>query len=268
MEHKMNSNKISIKYLNSIAIIEIDSPPSNMFSKELILELNQAFEELENKKNVRCIVLESKNQKIFLSGGDLRVSKDMVISEDIKNYIEYIGKIQAVVRRLEKIPKPTVAVIAGHAIGGGFELIMACDYRLGLDSEKIVLGMPEVDVGFIPGLGGMERVSRKFGQHLALKMALGTRLSIQEAASIGIVDEVYTSAILAEKSLEFAHKLASLPTKAVGMIKYILQEGAHRHINEINKMELECLKMILQTKDLKEGICAFLEKRHPNFKGE
>lgn len=260
-------SNIDIKYNKEIARIIIDAPPSNAFSKKLIQELEYTLNKIEKENNIRCIVLESKNKKIFLSGGDLQFSKNMVMSGNIENQISYVRDIQSVVRRLEKIPKPTVAIITGHAIGGGFELIMACDFRLGLDSDNIVLAMPEVDVGFIPGLGGMERVSRKFGQHLALQMALGKRLSIKEAEGIGIVDEVYSIGKLADKSLEFAHKLASLPTKAVGMIKYILQEGAHAHIDKINEIELKCLKIILQTEDVKEGIDAFLQKRTPKFKG-
>ncbi len=166
------------------------------------------------------------------------------------------------------MPKPTIASINGHALGGGCEFIMACDFRLMANDNKLQIGIPEIDLGFTPAVGGLYRISRKFGQQIALKMGFGFRLTAQEAFNIGLVDDLYPPDELLTKSIEFAKKMAELPTKAAALIKRVVIEGFDKKIEDVYKLELRCLEEALMTEDAKEGINAFLEKRKPIFKGK
>jgi len=251
----------------AVAVISIDAPPANAFTNQLILELGSAFDEANGDDSLRCVLLRSSNETIFLSGGDIKLSQRAMSGGDIEAQVEYVSRVQAMVGKIGGMEKPTVASINGHAIGGGFELAMACDYRVAVDNDGIALGMPEVDLGFIPALGGLERVSRKFGQHLALRMGFGARFNPKEAFRLGLVDGLYPVADLSKESMALAHKLAAMPTKALGMIKRMLLEGNGESFKEVNKLELRCLREVLRTEDVREGIKAFMERRDPQFEG-
>jgi enoyl-CoA hydratase len=259
----------NIKYREKdyVALICVDCGPSNAFTKQLIDELDLILEQVRQDDAVRSLLIMSAKKRIFLSGGDIKSAEKNVKSGNIEEQLDYVQGIQRVVDKLERIPKPTVASINGHVLGGGFELVMACDFRLAIDNNKIQIGMPEIDLGFIPALGGLQRVGRKFGQHLALKMGLGLRLAPKDAFDIGLVDELYAPGDLSAKSMLFAKRLSALPTKAVAMIKRIIRNGSDMQSQEVHEMELHSLKEVLETNDVKEGIQAFLEKRVPQFKG-
>jgi enoyl-CoA hydratase/carnithine racemase len=251
----------------AVAVISIDAPPANAFTNQLILELGSAFDEANGDDSFRCVLIRSSNERIFLSGGDIGLSEKALSGGDIEAQIEYVRAVQAIIAKLGGMGKPTVASINGHAVGGGFEMAMACDYRVAADDDAITLGMPEVDLGFIPAVGGLERVSRKFGQHLALKMGFGARFSPKDAFRLGLVDGLYRKADLSKESIAFADKLSGMPTKALGMVKRIILEGNGESLKEVNKLELRCLREVLGTEDAKEGIKAFMERRDPQFKG-
>ena len=259
----------TIKYRkeDNLGIVSFDCPPANAFAKRLVEELDIIFDHLCGEDRIRTVLLTSSHDKIFLSGGDIKSAQEVVLSGKIEEQINYVRSIQKVVKKLERMPKPTTACINGHALGGGFEMVMACDYRLVLDDDKIQLGMPEIDLGFIPALGGLQRISKICGKQVALKMGMGLRLNVREALNLGLVDEVYPADSVLEESMAFAKRLGRLPTKAVAMIKEILTEGFRGKPEEIYELELRFLRKVMQTEDVKEGIGAFLTKRKPKFKG-
>ena len=250
-----------------MAIISIDCPPSNAFSTQLIDELGLIFGQVTRDDTIRSLLIISANKRFFLSGGDIKSSEKYIKSGNIGEQVNYVRAVQEVVGKLEKIPKPTIASINGHVLGGGFELVMACDFRLASDNNRIQMGMPEIDLGFIPAVGGLQRIGKKFGQHLAFKMGLGLRMTPKIAFETGLVDELYAPGDFLSESMVFAKKMGTLPTKAVAMIKKIIIDGSDIQAKEISEMELRCLKEVLGTNDVKEGISAFLEKRKPRFKG-
>ena len=252
---------------NSLGIVSIDCPPANAFTNELINDLDSVFRHLSQDDTIRSLLITSSNENIFLSGGDINSSKKFIKSGNIEDQINYVRNIQQVVAKLEGMPKPTIASINGHALGGGFELALACDYRLVSDNDKIQLGIPEIDLGFIPAVGGLQRIGKKFGQHLALKMGLGLRLTPKDAFETGLVDELHAPGDLLTESMIFAKRLSALPTKTVAMIKRIIIDGSDIQLKNVYELELRCLKEVLETNDVKEGISAFLEKRKPQFKG-
>jgi enoyl-CoA hydratase/carnithine racemase len=259
----------NIKYRqdDNVAHINIDCPPTNAFSGPLIDELSSIFGRLSRDETIRSLLITSTNKKVFLSGGDIKSSEKHIKSGDIDEQVNYVRSVQQVVSELERMPKPTVAAINGHVLGGGFELVMACDFRLASDDNKIQLGMPEIDLGFIPAVGGLQRIGKKFGQHLALKMGLGLRLTPKDAFGIGLVDELYAPGDLLKESMLYAKRLSTLPTRAIALIKRLILDGSNLQLTEVYELELRCLKKVLQTNDVKEGINAFLEKRSPQFSG-
>lgn len=263
----MKFGNIKYREEDNVALISIDCPPSNAFSKQLIDELDLIFGRLGRDDTIRALLIISANKKIFLSGGDIRSSEKYIKSGNIDEQVNYVRSIQRVVDKLERMPKPTIASINGHVLGGGFELVMACDFRLASDNNRIQIGIPEIDLGFIPAVGGLQRIGKKFGQHLALKMGLGLRLTPKDAFEASLVDELYAPGDLLTESMIFAKRLSALPTKAVAMIKRIMLDASDIQSKEVYELELRCLKEVLETNDVKEGISAFLEKREPQFKG-
>lgn len=263
----MEFRNIKYREEENVALISIDCPPSNTFSKQLIDELDSIFRRLSQDDTIRSLLIMSSNKRIFLSGGDIRSSEKYINSGNLDGQVNYVRSIQQVVDKLERMPKPTIASINGHTLGGGFELVMACDFRLMSNNKRIKIGMPEVDLGFIPAVGGLQSIGKKFGQHLALKMGLGLRLTPKDAFETGLVDELYAPEDLLTESMIFAKRLSALPTKAVAMIKKIILGASDIQSKEVYELELRCLKEVLETNDVKEGISAFLEKREPQFKG-
>lgn len=263
----MGYKTIECRKEDFIAVVSINCPPANAFTRELIEDLESVFDYLRSDDSVRSVLITSLNKKIFLSGGDISSSVDKIVKGNIDAQLDYVRNIQKVVEKVEKMPKPIIASISGHALGGGFEFVVACDFRIMSDDNRIQLGMPEIDLGFIPALGALHRVARKFGQHLALKLGLGFRLTAREAFDLGLVDQLYPPQELFSKSIKFAKELGELPTKAVALIKKIVIEGYNKKIGDVYKLELSCLEKVLTTEDAKEGINAFLEKRSPEFKG-
>ena len=263
----MEFRNIKYREEDNVALININCPPSNAFSKQLIDELDLIFNRLGQDDTIRALLIMSANNKIFLSGGDIKTSEKQIKSGDIDAQINYVRSIQQIIDKLERMPKPTIASINGHVLGGGFELVMACDFRLASDNNRIQIGIPEIDLGFIPAVGGLQRIGKKFGQHFALKMGLGLRLTPKDAFETGLVDELYAPENLLAESMIFAKKLGALPTKAVAMIKRVILDASDLQSKEVYELELRCLKEVLETNDIKEGISAFLEKRKPQFKG-
>lgn len=264
----MKYKTITYEKKDSIGIVSFNCPPANVFTEEMIADLDSVLSELECNETIRAVLFRSLNKKIFLSGGDISLTSECIADNDLTSELAYVRRIQSIIGKLERMPKPTLASINGHALGGGFELSMACDFRLMSDDNRIQLGVPEIDLGFTPGVGGLFRISRKFGQHLALKMGLGLRLGVQEAYKLGIAEEVFPPEQLFPESIKFAQQLSKLPTKSVGLIKKIVLEGYNLNIQDVYELELCCLEEALRTEDLKEGITAYLEKRTPIFIGK
>jgi enoyl-CoA hydratase len=169
-------------------------------------------------------------------------------------------------RLLELAPKPVVAALNGHALGGGAELSLACDLRLAAESATI--GFPEISLGLFPGAGGSQRLPRLVGPHRArLLMMEGRRLSAAEALEIGLVDVVVPDAEFSDAVVERARELAARPTRTIGLLKQVVEAGAHLDIDAAMDVEWAAVQQLIATEDAAEGLQAFLDKRAPNFRG-
>ncbi len=257
------------KFLNlstedGILIVRINKPPANPLDMELIGELSRIFDIFSNSEDGKVMIITGGIDNIFIAGADIKMLGDM--SENIAEKVT--DKFQACFNKLMEMPKIIIAAINGHALGGGCELALACDFRFMADREKVYIGLPEVTLGILPGAGGTQRLPRLIGISKALELIIfGKRLTPREALQIGIVDKVFPPEDLIKKSIDFARDLTRGATKSIGLIKRAINQGLQRDIYTGLKIEKEAFIEVFKTDDAKEGLRAFIEKRKPEFKG-
>jgi enoyl-CoA hydratase/carnithine racemase len=172
-------------------------------------------------------------------------------------------------RRVDRFPKPIIAAINGHALGGGLELALACHFRIMADSPTHQIGLTELNLGLIPGWGGTQRMCRLLGKSKALDLILfSRRMSAQEALSIGLVNQISAPGRLMQDALDLAATLAERPPLAVSSVLKSIAAGIYDGLDAGLAKEVECSKMLAKSADVIEGFAAFMEKRRPVFKGE
>ncbi len=199
----------------------------------------------------------------FFSAGDditqLKKIDDTMIS--------LLPRVHEALNRFENLPLATVAAINGHALGGGMELALTCDFRF-MGRDCGLIGLPEVRLGMIPAFGGTQRLPLVVGKTKAVEMMFkGLQITADEAKEIDLVNAVYERSQLYEKSFDYARRLALQATGAIGWIKKCVHEGLHRGFDKGLAMEREAFGKNIVTFDAKEGVDAFLSGRKPQFKG-
>jgi enoyl-CoA hydratase/carnithine racemase len=246
----------------NVGIITLNRPPANPINLAVLNELDDVLTRWESDKAVRAIIITGAGERGFSAGFDLKTAgtpdgeKAMPRGQEVFNHIE-------------RYPKPIVAAINGFALGGGCELAMACHFRVMLDSERVVMGQPEIDRGIIPGWGGTQRLPRLIGKTRALEMLLlGTTVRAPQALSIGLVTRVSQPGQLMNDAKELAKTLAKKAPIAVQIILDAVTRGLNTSLEEGLKIELEGSRRVSKTKDAVEGAMAFIEKREPVFTGE
>ncbi|MBN1574009.1 MAG: enoyl-CoA hydratase/isomerase family protein [Deltaproteobacteria bacterium] len=250
-----------------VAVVTMNSPPANWMSRELLFELEDAVNRLKNEVDIRAVVIASSCEGYFSAGADISMLKDAMLKDIGEETLDMIPRAQAIFNSLEDVPLPTVAAISGHALGGGLELVLACDFRfMAKGSGRI--GLPEARLGLIPSFGGTQRLPSIVGRAKALEMMInGLQLKSNEAKEIGLLTDVFEGAELMEKSMSYARRLAKQATGAIARIKKCvntgLREGFDRGIIE----EARAFREIVKTADAKEGIEDFLSGRRPRFTG-
>jgi len=249
----------------AVGIITINRPKSlNALSRATVAELAAAIEELNADDAIRAIILTGAGEKAFVAGADIGEFNSLRSAEEAA---EYARAGQAVLNRIERLPKPVIAAINGYALGGGCELAMACDIRIAADTAR--LGQPEINLGIIPGYGGTQRLTRLVGKGTAKLLVLsGDQISAQEAQRIGLVDVVVPAAELMPKALELAGKLASKAPVALRLCKQAINEGAEGTLASGLDHEAALFGVVFDTEDRVEGVSAFLEKRKAAWKGK
>ena len=210
------------------------------------------------------VVLASANPKIFMAGAKLEEFPDAHFSAE--ETARRVDLAQGTFGRVQRLPKPVVAEIAGHALGGGCELALACDFRV-MSEGPALIGCPEIRLGIIPGGGGTQRLPRLVGRSRATRMLLlGERLGAVEAHEIGLVDAVgATPDATREEALELAARLAEMPAPGLRLIKRCLDEGYDPTLEAGLTVEREAAIEALAQPEAREGLTAFLEKRPPRF---
>ena len=250
---------------DGIAILELNDPPANAYGYQMMRDLDEAILEARMDENVHCLVLRGKGDKFFCGGADIRM-----LNEKSSHHFYYFTLFaNETVRRLEMTPKIVIAALNGHTMGGGLEIALACDIRLAKrDAGRV--GLPEVNLGLEPGVGGTQRLPRIIGYSRAVElMTTGRVLSWEEALDYGLVNYIYEPARYWEEVLQYARQFCppNKASKAVGRIKLAARAALETSISEGIIIEHETLMQIYESKDAKEGTAAFLARRQPVYQG-
>jgi enoyl-CoA hydratase/carnithine racemase len=255
--------RICLEYLNGgIAQIRLDNPPLNLTTVGIMQRLERMVMQVADDPAVRVVIITGTGERAFCVGSDLKEFPE--ISD---NFVEKkLRRENAVFSRIEAMPKPVIAAINAAALGGGCEMVLACDFRVMDENAKI--GQPEINLGTFPGSGGVFRLPKLIGASKAMEMlCLGSMLTAREALKIGLVDKIAPAGQVAEVAYELARKLSKQPVFAIRCIKRAVHVALTQTNAEAVEMSLRLSEEIFQTADSKEGVKAFLEKRRPVFEG-
>ncbi len=257
----MADEAILFEKIENIGILTINKPKANQLSHEVFEGIRKYLDFLEKDKETRVVIITGSGEKIFSAGADL--------SSGFGEYgpVDFLKRGQDIWNKVEDFAKPVIAAMNGHALGGGFELAMACHFRFMKKGAKV--GLTETNLGIIPGYGGTLRLPRLIGRTKALElMLLGKRIETDEALELGLVNKLCDEGKTLQDAIEFAKLLAPRPPLAVKAILKIMSMSQSLSPEQHLKVEREELGKLFETKDMMEGMGAFMEKRDPVFTGE
>ena len=257
----MDYQFITMEEQGRTLVVRLHRAPANALNTEFARELFSAFTEVNAMEHVAVVVIASALEKGFIAGADI---KEMA-SLDGPGLEAFSLLLQDAISILPRMKKVVIAAIQCHALGGGCELALACDYRL-MAKGKALIGLPEAGLGILPGAGGTQRLPRLVGLAKAMDILLrGRTLGGEEALAIGLVDRLFEAETFMEDVMAFAQQLASGAGKALGYIKVAVHEGLELPLDQALAVERSYSLENHQTLDAKEGLNAFAEKRKPVF---
>ncbi|ARD46881.1 enoyl-CoA hydratase [Sporosarcina sp. P33] len=256
----MTYKKILVEKTGHLAYIIINSPEQrNALSKTTLTEIKDALEKLQTDHDAGCIIFTGKGEKSFAAGADISQLKNRSPLDVLAT-----GSMQDIYDYIEAYEKPTIAMINGYALGGGCELAMACDIRIASDNAKF--GLPELNLGVIPGAGGTQRMARLIGKGRAIELILtGKMISAEEAEKIGLVSEAVPPDQLKEAVERTATQILSKGPVAVKLAKVVIHAGFDTDMKTGQLLEELAQAILFSTEDKNEGTSAFMEKRTPEF---
>jgi len=246
-----------------VAIVELNDPPANAYSYEMNRQLDDAILQARMDPSLYVVVLTGAGDKFFSAGANIQ----MLARVDPAFKYYFCLHANETLLRLEHTPKLVIAAINGHCVGGGLEIAMAADLRIARKNAGKI-GLPEVNLGVLPGTGGTQRLSRLLGKSKAIELMIsGKTFSFTEAKDMGLVNDVFEREGFVEKVIEYARQFTP-PNKAalaVGRIKRAVQSGWEVPIESGLALEREQQQLLFESDDAKEGLTAYLEKRQPTF---
>jgi|APGre2960657373_1045057.scaffolds.fasta_scaffold02158_4 enoyl-CoA hydratase/carnithine racemase len=254
-------NDLLVEYRDDgVAVVCMNRPKAaNALSLHLQTLLSAAFTELAVNPKVRAIVLTG-GEKVFAAGGDIKGLEGAGPIEIMERHTERVWA------PIERCPKPIIAAVCGYAYGGGAELAMHCDIILA--GESASFSQPEIRIGIMPGIGGTQRLVRAVGKFNAMRMLLtGKPVSAIEAQHMGLVSGIFPDDQVLPEALKMAALIASMPPLAVSQIKEVVLAGVDASLETALMLERKANQLLFATRDQKEGMQAFIEKRKPKFEG-
>lgn len=259
----MNFDNITIEISDGVALLTVDRPAVlNALDAHTTAEIGTAAGWLDGNAEVGAVIVTGAGDKAFVAGADIR----MLSTLDPEGARAAAAAGQSAFDRLESMGKPVIAAVNGFALGGGCELALACHVRLA--SDKARLGLPEINLGVIPGHGGTQRLPRLVGAARAIELiGSGRHVAAEEAARIGLVDLVVPHDELMTRALEMAATFAGKPPIAMRYALAAVREGLQGSLGEGQALEAGYFGLCFATDDQTEGMAAFLEKRKPTWKG-
>lgn len=268
-----NSQKnLQLNYLeerdSGIVVLELNRPQAkNALNRTLTTDFSSAINAVNHDKNVRVLIFRSLVPGIFCAGADLK-ERLKLTNQEVKTFV---SKLRSLTNAVENLPMPVIAAVDGAALGGGFELALACDMRTA--SDNAMLGLVETKLAIIPGAGGTQRLPRLIGPAFAKELIFTAKtLTGAEAMKMGLVN--YTVKQNSEgnaaylKALELAREIVPNGPVSLKLAKVAINAGLEVDLNTGNVIEEACYAQVIPTKDRVEGLLAFKEKRAPIYTGE
>ena len=257
---------VNYRVENGVAVIEMNDPPANTYTYEMNRQLDEAILKARFDNDAHVILLTGAGDKFFSAGANIK----MLNSVDPVFKYYFCLHANEMLLRLEHTPKLVIAAINGHCVGGGLEIAMAADLRIARkDAGKI--GLPEVNLGVLPGTGGTQRLSRLIGKSKAIElMVTGNTYSFEEAKEMGILNDIFERDNFMQNVMEYAQQFCppNKAAKAVGHIKRSVQTGWEIPMESALAIERELQASLFSSQDAKEGLAAYVEKRPANFKSK
>ena len=253
---------VTAEVKDRVGWITLDRPPANSYDAGFLEELDQSIGQVAEAE-VAVAVVRSANEKFFSAGADVKAFLERSADENMV----MCRRAHQVLDRFAAESPLFVAAIAGHALGGGYEIALACDIRVAAEGRYRV-GLPEVTLGLLPGTGGTQRLPRLIGRGRALElMTTGRTVTPDEAERLGMVDRLVPADEFERAVADLAAGLAAGAPLAVAAITRVVNDGLDRPLPDALDRELEELAALFASEDAREGMTAFTEKRPPKFSG-
>ncbi len=264
----MSDTLIRTENVDGVFIVTMDDPPANTYTYEMMRQLDDAILDARFDESAHVIVLRGGGDKFFSAGANIQMLKE---SDPTFKYF-FCLHANETLNRLEQTPKLVIGALNGHTVGGGLEIALACDLRLArADGGKI--GLPEVNLGVLPGTGGTQRLGRLLGKSKAIElMAEGRTFGFDQAAELGLVNRVIDGDpdSFFEQVMDYARQFTppKKASRAVGRIKRAVCSGVEVPFSEGLAIERELQQLLFQSDDAREGLAAYVEKREAQFTGK
>jgi enoyl-CoA hydratase len=260
----MGYETLIVEREDKVGIIKLNRPPVNPLNTKVYNEIYDIISEFEKDDDIGAIIITGNGNKAFAAGLDIKEVSGKSVDE-VRAFTEKVSR--KALSKVANIGKPTIAAVFGLALGGGCELALCCDMRI--VSEDVKFGLTEINLGIMPGSGATQRLTRLIGVPRAKEMLFsGDYVGAQEAYRIGLANKVVPNDKLMEEAKTIAKKLALKPRVALGLIKKCVDSGLDTDIESGLTLEVNSFCDAFSSEDGREGVCAFVEKRKPNYKGK
>jgi enoyl-CoA hydratase/carnithine racemase len=264
LDVKIPTGFVSLTVDGPIALIHFNRPPANSYTKAFMDGLNAAIDQVRFDEAIGAAVLISDLPGFFSAGADIKAYRAQTQQARAMTILHN----QEILLKMERTPKPFIAAIAGHALGGGLEIALATDFRFAAEGQ-FRIGLPEVMLGLLPGNGGTQRLPRLIGASRAMDLLLtGTAVDPVKALELGIIDRLTPPDHILEDAVAFARHLADVPRMAIGEIKIAMKLGLETSLESGHALDREAIGRLIATADADEEMAAFVEKRMPSRKRE
>ena len=259
----MAYKNIIFKVEDGIATITFNRPDTlNALNSELLKEFSQALDEIATNEDIRVLVLTGAGEKSFVAGADITELATFNALQ-AKRFSE---RGHFMLNKLQELPIPVIAAVNGFALGGGCEIALACDFIYA--SENAMFGLPEINLGIIPGFGGTQRLSRLIGKNIAKELIFtGKMIPASEAHAIGMVNSICSQESLMDEIVKTSKSIVLKGKVSLRAAKQAINSGMNVDLNSGCSIEIDAFSLCMASPDAKEGTSAFLEKRKADFKG-
>ncbi|MBI3484586.1 MAG: enoyl-CoA hydratase/isomerase family protein [Acidobacteria bacterium] len=257
---------VNYRVEDGVAILEMSDPPANTYTYEMMQQLDACILAARMDESAHVIVLRGGGEKFFSAGASIPMLNR--VDPQFKYY--FCLHANETLSRLEQTPKLVIAALNGHTVGGGLEIAMACDIRIA-KKEGGKIGLPEVNLGVLPGTGGTQRMLRIIGRARAMElMTTGRTFSFEEALEFGLIHYIYEKETFWDDVMAYARQFCppNKASRAVGRIKRAVVSGSEVPFQEALAIERELQQLLFTSEDAKEGIAAYVGKRQASFKGK